>query len=91
MINKYKVLNSAALNRYCFNAADLKKLLENVDGNALIFLMDSDIEERFYNENDGLYSYSDLINKLKNLDYFENGGSIHIKHITSICVIEDNF
>ena len=61
MINKYKVLNSAALNRYCFNAADLKKLLENVDGNALIFLMDSDIEERFYNENDGLYSYSDLI------------------------------
>ena len=61
-------------------AIDVKEV--NFKNNSLI--LDLDYSKIFYTANGEIYTYEYIINKLKQLNYFENGEPIKLKHITSI-------
>ena len=61
-------------------AIDVKEV--NFKNNSLI--LDLDYSKTFYTANGEIYTYEYIINKLKQLNYFENGEPIKLKHITSI-------
>lgn len=54
----------------------------NFKNNSLI--LDLDYSKTFYTANGEIYTYEYIINKLKRLNYYENGEPISLKQITSI-------
>ncbi len=60
----------------------------NVKGNSLSF--DLDYSKKFYTANGEIYTYEYIINKLKRLNFFENGEPINVNRLNSIGITTAN-